>query len=802
MSERTQRIKSCIQISRNPICIEKYRIEVNTTAECPNEPAALQQAKILKNVLEQFPIMIQDDELLVGNGASKPFGLELSAGYGAWEQDEIDALKAEGYLISPEDEQELQELNKKCKPVGLMEGLNLLVGEHPLLDAFVQTGVMLPPWKKNDPLHNNRSGGGRAQTGLGPNPGWGFYCIDWEMLMQRGLRDLIREAREFLTTMRYDDKDSYQRGINLKAMILGMEAMITYANRFSHLAADMAGKTRDVQRRRELLQISEICAWVPEHAPRTFREAMQFFWFIFLCAMIPSQATALGRMDQFLYPFYKADIAAGRITNDEVIELFECLRLKCMEQDCIFGKEGRKRADGKAKWHTLTIGGVKPDGSDASNELTLDILQALINCPTTHHTISLRVADSTPSEVMELAIRAQAMGLSMPAFVGDKSYIRYFTDHGVPVEDARNYCISGCNDGVIPGKTLRISANMTVPLRMLQLWLNDGIDERTGLRVRKPTGDLDQFETFEDFYAAFVENMHYYEDLIGQRTNLETMVYQIYYPCPIPGCFMTGGIEQAKGLYAMKYALGEISSWCPVGMVNLGESIYSIKKLVFDEKRLKLSELKTILDNNWEGHEDLRAACRNFHKYGNDESDVDEIVARLYNDWADGFVPLRFGDDQFNLPSAVSITAYDPAGAVCGASADGRCSGQILADACASPESGEDTQGFLAVLKSGMKLPQERFSSFLLNQKFHPSALKTVEDYRKLASAIKIYFANNGKHIQFNVVSRETLLDAQKNPEVHRDLMVRVAGYSAYFTILSNRIQNQLIDRTLHDEVN
>lgn len=798
MSERIKRLQGRVQRDRNPICIEKFRIEVETGAAYPNEPPALLQGRIMKAVMERFPIFIQEGELLVGNGASKPYGLELSAGYGAWDQEEIDALKRDGFPIDPADELALMELNKKCRPVGLMEGLNLVVGEHELLDRFVQSGVMLPPWKKNIPGVNNRSGGGRAQTGLGPNPGWGFYCVDYPMILSRGLYALIDDCRRQLSAMRFDQKDSYMQAITLKSMIMGMEAIITFAGRFSTLAAEMARTESRAGRRQELEEISQICARVPGYPARTFREAMQAHWFIFLCSMLPSQATALGRMDQIMYPYYQADIAAGRITDEEVVELFECLRLKCMEQECIFGVEGRKRADGKAKWHTVTIGGVKKDGSDASNELTLHILEALIRCPTPHHTISLRVAASTPDEVMKKAVQAQAMGLTMPAFVGDESYICYFTDNGVPLEEARNYCISGCNDGVIPGASLRISANMTVPLRTLQLWLNDGVDERTGLRIAPETGELDRFQSFEEFYAAFVENMHYYEDLIGQRTNLETMVFQTYYPCPVPACFMTDGIRQAKGLYAMDYILGEISAFSPVGMVNLGESIYAIKKLVYDEKKLSLSQLKMVLDSNWAGQEELQATCRQLPKFGNDMPEVDNIVARLYKDWADGFKPLRFGSDQYNMPAAVSITAYDPGGAVCGATPDGRSKGEIVADACASPNSSADKAGFLAVLKSGMRLPQDRFSSFLLNQKFHPSALKTEDDYEKLAQAIKVYFAHHGKHIQFNVVDRATLEDAQAHPEQYPGLMVRVAGYSAYFTILSRRIQDQLIARTTH----
>ena len=385
----------------------------------------------------------------------------------------------------------------------------------------------------------------------------------------------------------------------------------------------------------------------------------------------------------------------------------------------------------------------------------------------------------------------------MPAFIGDKSFIHYFMNAGATLEQARNYCISGCNDGVIPGLSLRVTVNMTVPLRMFEIWLNDGVDATSGMRIIGPTGNLDRFASYEGFYQAFCTGMKEMEALAGERINLQTMVLQALYPCPVPSCFMTNGIKQGKGLFEADYVTIDLSSFSPVGMVNLGESLYAVKRLVYDEKRMKLSELKAILDSDWAGYEDLRQYCRNLPKYGNNIPEVDDIVRTVYTDWADGVDAISCGKGKFMRPAAISITAYDPAGAETGATPDGRHKGEILADACASPSSGADRNGFLAVLQSAMKIPQERFSSFLFNQKFHPSALRSEEDYMKLAQAIKVYCANNGKHIQFNVIRPEDMRAAQERPEEYEDLMVRVAGYSAYFTILNRKIQDQLIDRTL-----
>lgn len=797
MSERTLRMRSRIPKTKsgNPICIERLRLDMETRAQCPNEPAVLVQAKIMRDCLEKFPIFIMEDELIVGNGASKPYGVEITFGQGVWDRAEIEALRQDGFPIDPQDEKTLYELSRTYKPVGVAEGLELGVRSSPRMEAFVQSGIMLPPWKKPEP-GVNRTGGCRAQTGLGPDPGWGFFCIDYEMILKKGLLKMIEECDAELESLHFNEQDTFMRSLTLQAMRIGMQAIIHFSERFSKLAADMAREETREWRKKELIEISEICAHVPAHPARTFREAMQMYWFVFLCSVIPAQTTAMGRMDQFLYPYYKADLAAGRITDEEVIELFECLRIKCMEQESVYGAQGRKRHDGKAKWYTVTIGGVKPDGTDACNELTLHILEALMRCPTTHHTISLRVTDTTPDVVMKKAVECQAKGLTMPAFIGDKSFITYFINAGATLEQARNYCISGCNDGVIPGLTLRVTVNMTVPLRMFEIWLNDGVDATSGMRVIPPTGDLDRFQSFDEFYETFCSGMKAMEALAGERINLQTMVLQALYPCPVPACFMTNGIKQGKALFEADYVTIDLSSFSPVGMVNLGESLYAVRKLVYEDHQYKLSELKAILDRNWEGHRDLQQYCRNLPKFGNNIPDIDLLVKRIYTDWADGVDAISCGKGKYMRPAAISITAYDPAGAETGATPDGRSKGEILADACASPSSGADKNGFLAVLQSAMKIPQERFSSFLFNQKFHPSALQNEEDYLKLANAIKVYCANNGKHIQFNVIDRDTMIDAQKNPQAHEDLMVRVAGYSAYFTILNKTIQDQLIDRT------
>lgn len=796
MSERTQRIRMRIQKDKNPIDITKFRINAETRLAHPNEAIVTNQATAYRRILNEIPIYIMDDELIVGSAATRPYGVELSADYGSWDRDEIEALKEEGYPFSEEDEKIFYDLNEKYKPIGTFEGLNSAILEHKNMEAFCRSSIVLPGFQKVLPGEPN-NWGGRAKSGLGQEPGWGFFCIDYEMVFRKGLNTMIQECDDAINAIRFTELDAYKRLLTLKAMKDCLTGMIEYAARFSKLASEKAEAEANGQRRQELLLISDICSKVPANAPTTFREAMQMYWFIVVCAVLPTSVASLGRPDQLLYPYYKKDIESGSITDEEVIELLELFRLKIMEIDCIPGKVHRLRAAGKAKWFTMVVGGVKRDGTDACNELTLHVLESIMRTATPHPNVSLRVCDTTPDEVLQKAAKCQAMGMSMPSFIGDRSYIEFLTKAGASLEDARDYCICGCNDGVIPGKSMRMSVYMCVLSRIFQIWLNDGVDPETGLQVGPKTGNLDRFQSYEEMYEAFVKDMKYYQQMCGERVTLESLVVMEYFPCPLLGSFMSEGISQGKGLFDINYPLVDFSACSAVGAVDLAQSLEGIRTLVYEEKKVTLSGLKKILDANWEGHEALCEECRELPKYGNDIDAIDEITAQLYADWADGIDAVHIGGHYYMRPAAISITSYEPGGTVTGATPDGRHAGEILTDACASPSSGADKNGFLAVLRSAMKLPQDRYSSFLFNQKFHPSALRTDEDCLKLGKAIQVYL-KKGKHIQFNVVDENTLRAAQEHPEQYEDLMVRVAGYSTYFTILSRKIQDQVIERTSH----
>ncbi len=805
MTDRLQRMYRQIKTNYQHIGIEKFKIITRTEAECAGYPAILRRGQTLRNVLDQFPIFIGEDELFVGNPASQPWGLEIEAGLGKWSKEECEYLREDGFDFSIEDQEEMLRINEQFHPFGMYQGANLIIANNDRLDAFACSGMMLAPCKKDKTL-GNRVGGGAACSGIGNGPGWNLLCIDYGLALTKGLQAMVDECEEELQNNTYFGERSFERGITLQAMKISLQGLINYAGRFAKLADEMAEKETREQRKKELKEIAEICRRVPAYPARTFREALQCFWFMFMM-INPSPTPAIGRFDQYMYPFYKADIEAGRITDEEVLELLGMLRIRCMEMNQQSGREIRKRASGGARWMNMTIGGVKPDGTDACNELTRLILQAVRDVCTPHHTVTLRVCDTTPDDVMLLALKCQAEGCSMPAFVGDKSYIDYFTqvhnpDDGLPVEVARDFCMTGCIDGNIPYRTRTMGITMFVCPRMLDIFMNNGLDKNTDMQVgHKVAGDLSQYETFEQFLNDFKPEYEYFVKTAAEKLNIESAVFKELLPDPFRAAFMNNGIKSGLDCYAQKYPFESNQLLNPVGMVNLAQCLYAIKKLCFEEKVCTLPEMKKAMDANWEGYEDLHKKCLSLEHYGNGCDEVDDMVAACYRMWVDIANGTSSSLGGHFRCSAISVTSHQPGGALCGAMPDGRYKGEILADACASPMAGCDHEGPLAVFRSALKIPQDEFQAMLLNMKFSPSALSTDADKMKLASAIKAYFANGGKHVQFIVVNQETLKDAKAHPDKHGDLLVRVAGYSTYFVQLTPGLQDEVIARTENTQI-
>ena len=795
MTDRVQRMLQSLKVNKYPLCIETFKLANESLDRTAGEPMLLRRARLHAHILDHMPIFIEPEDLLCGSGASKPFGLEMQYEYGVWTKDEVESLKSEIYTIDPADEEELYRLNARFAAnalnTNLVDALSRSLGMDERMWPFMKSGVILPPWKDR----RGGSGGGFAMSGYGLGPGFFLVCVDYERILRQGAQSVIDEAKQCLRDLRYVSGDAIEKRDFWEAVILVFEAWLRFTDRYADLCASLAGEEKDPGRAAELREMAEICRRVPRHPAESFREALQSFWFTFLMAL-PSPTTSAGRFDQYMYPYYRKDLAEGRITRAEALELLEILRCKVMKINRVSGKANRAKNAGMAKWYNWTIGGVDAEGKDATNDLTYLLLEAAKETGLPHHTLTLRVHPGTPEALMRKALEVVRTGIGMPAFVGDESYIRFFLKNGMTLENARDYCMTGCVDGNVPARSRSQVVTFFIIAQAFDVFMHNGFCRHTGELVGIPTGDVREMATFEEFYEAFKKQFKYLMGMASERNNVELIAQRALFPDPFRSALMENGVRDGKDLLNKRFAIENCSCLGAVGGVNTGDSLAAVKDLIYDRKKYTMAQLLEALDADWEGYEEMRQDFIRSPKYGNDLDGPDRMVAEVYRLFAETCGENSTAYGGCVTPNAISISAHQPGGAVTGATPDGRRGGDILADASLSPDHGRDTHGPVAVFQSAMKVDQDPYQGTLMNMKLHPSALQSEEDLAKLGSMIKTYLTHGGKHIQFNVVDRAQLEDAKAHPEKHGDLVVRVAGYSAYFTRLPASIQDEVIDRS------
>lgn len=792
MNERVARLKERLKVEQYPICVEKSMLVMESYRQTEGEPTIIRRAKATAHYLEHKTIFIEDDELIVGNVAEKQMGMEAGSLGPTWPKEELEELRQGGLALSQEDENKLRAMDEYWLGKGrtLWERMALYYDDERLW-PFIQSGILLPPWEKK----TEGRGHGAAGVGWGLGVGLTLVVVDFEKVLRYGLDRLLAEAAEELRNIRYTDAEQIKKADFLHAVIIANKGMIRLAQRFADLAEKMAAEEKSVVRKKELLGIAEICRHVPAKPARSFYEAIQVFWFVWMA--IASGTAAGGRFDQFMYPYLKKDKEEVRIDDTGALELLECLRIKIMQYNFLGGnKLQRDKWAGMARWNNIVVGGLTPDGRDATNELSYLLLRSAMECQTPHPTITVRVHAGTPLPFLQEALALVRTGIGMPAFVGDNSYIDYLLSHGVPLAEARDYSLGGCLDAMLAGKSRTSAIGMFIVPRVLEIAMNNGIDPRSGRQLGPQTGEFSSFETYEDFLRALKEQLAHFMGLTAEEHNILLQAQRDLYPDPIHSLLMYDAIREGKDLLdrALPFENGSVLN--PVGMVNVADSLAAIKKLVFEEEMIDKEDMQNALAANWHGYEHLRKLCLAAPKYGNGDTYADEICRDLYNYWSDtaGTFYSIYGAKV--KASGISITAHGPGGATTGATPDGRYAGDNLADGTVSAAQGRDVNGPTALLRSAMTINQQPYQSTLLNMKFHPSALHSDADLEKLAVLIKTYFECGGKHIQFNVVDRETLMKAQVQPQSYRDLVVRVAGYSAYFVQLTRAVQDDIISRT------
>ena len=792
-SERIKKLKDLVLHTPSAICTERAKIITDTYRQNEDKPVVIKRALAVRDILQNMSVHILPGERIVGNHSSAlraaPIFPEYAVDWIVAELDEFDKRPGDRFLITEEQKSELRSIHSYWK------GRTLI--DHGL--------ALFPP----ESLLAYHKGVIRAEGNL--TSGDGHIAANFEKVLKMGLSGLKKEAEEVLSSLDTADYAQLKKSHFLRAVLITLDAVRNFANRFADLAWTLAQEEKDETRKKELAQISEICRHVPWQPARTFQEGLQSVWFIQLIMQIESNghSVSLGRLDQYMYPLYRQDMQSGVLKQDDAMELLENLWIKLYTVNKIRSWSHTKFSAGSPLYQNVTIGGQTPDGKDATNDLSFLCLRSVAATRLTQPNLTVRYHKGLSDEFLNLCVDVIRLGFGMPAFNNDEVIIPSMLNLGVKKEDAMRYSAIGCVEVAVPGKWgYRCTGMSFLNLaKVLLIALNNGTDPDTGTHYIPGKGSLGDFKSFSEVLAAWGHFARYFtrQTVVidtAVDTALEEMVPDILCSALTDDCIRRGKhIKEGGAVY-------DFISGLQVGIANLGNSLAAIKKLVFEQNLISQQQLKEALDSDFAGTqgEAIRQTLINkAPKYGQDNDEVDSLLSSAYMEYIDEigkYHNTRYGRGPIGgkyYAGTSSISANVPSGAVVGATPDGRHAHQPLAEG-SSPAAGTDIYGPTAVLKSVSKLPISKITGgVLLNQKISPESLATPESKRKLIAMLRAYFDDlKGFHIQYNIVSKKTLEAAREHPEEHRSLVVRVAGYSAFFTVLSPETQQDIINRTEH----
>lgn len=809
-----------IESARAILITESYR-------QTENEPMVIRRAKAFAHILENIPIVIRDLELIVGSTTIAPRGCqtypEFSYEWLEAEFDTVETRSADPFYISEKTKQELKEANAYWKGKTTSE----------LATSYMEPETLLAM------EHNIFTPGNYFYNGVG------HVTVKYGEVLAIGFSGIKAKAQAELDKLCLADGDYQKKSRFLEAVMISCDAAIEYARRYARLALKEAEECTDPIRKRELLQIAQNCANVPEKGATGFYEACQSFWFVQQLLQIESSGHSIspGRFDQYMYPYYQKDMESGKITREFAQKLMDCIWVKLNDLNKCRDAASAEGFAGYSLFQNLIAGGQNEEGIDVTNDLSFMSIQASMHVFLPQPSLSVRVWNGTPHEFLIRAAELTRTGIGLPAYYNDEVIIPSLMSRGLTLQDARDYNIIGCVEPQKSGKTEGWhDAAFFNMCRPLELVFSNGMDK--GVRIGPATGNVEEMTTFEQFYDAYKKQMDYAIQLLVNADNAIDMAHAERCPLPflssmVDDCMKVGKTVQEGG------AVYNFTGPQGFGVANMADSLYSVKTLVYDEKKITMGELKEALATNYGkglGAEDVAAMTAKIAnelkeagktigekevaailntvvaaseapevkangerilklieevpKFGNDIPEVDAFardVAYTYTEPLQNYKNPRGGSFQAGL---YPVSANVPLGAQTGATPDGRLAYQPVADGV-SPSAGKDVNGPTAAANSVSRLDHYIASNgTLFNQKFHPSALSGRNGLENFVGLIRSYFDQKGSHMQFNVVSRETLLDAQKHPEQYKHLVVRVAGYSALFTTLSKSLQDDIIRRT------
>lgn len=776
--------KPYIDAERAVLATEAYRAN-------QNQPNVMKRALMLEKILDNMTIYIEDKTLIAGNQATKnrnaPIFPEYTMEFVIDELDTFEKRDGDVFYITDKTKQQLREI------APFWDNNNLRArGEALLPDevrVYMETGVFGMEGKLN--------------------AGDAHLAVNYARVLSDGLRGYEERVRACRAALDLTDPDAIDKNVFYKAVLVVIAAVRRFAGRYAALAREMAASEADPARAAELLQMAETCERVPYEPARSFREAVQSVWFIQLILQIESNGHSLsyGRFDQYMFPYYEADLASGAITEDEALELLTCLWIKTLSVNKVRSQAHTFSSAGSPMYQNVTIGGQTPDKKDAVNALSFLVLKSVAQTRLTQPNLTVRYHSGMNKEFYDECIEVVKLGFGMPAFNNDEVIIPSFINWGVAEEDAYNYSAIGCVETAVPGKWgYRCTGMSYVNFpRMLLVAMNDGIDMTSGKRFAKGYGcfrDMTSYEQLMDAWDKTVREVTRASVIVENAIDKasERDVPDVLCSALTDDCIGRGKTIKEGG------AVYDFISGLQVGIANMADSLAAIKKLVFDEKRITPAELWEALESDFAGEKGERIRqmlVNDAPKYGNDDDSVDQLVVEAYDSYIDeikkypntrhGRGPI--GGIRYAGTSSISANVGQGMGTM--ATPDGRHAHEPLAEGC-SPAHNADTHGPTAVFKSVSKLPTEKITGgVLLNQKVTPATLASERNKQKLEALISTFFDRlHGYHVQYNVVDRATLLDAQEHPERHKDLIVRVAGYSAFFNVLSRATQDDIIART------
>ncbi|WP_392561103.1 formate C-acetyltransferase/glycerol dehydratase family glycyl radical enzyme [Orbus sturtevantii] len=793
-SDRVKRLREKFFTYKPNVCIERAKIYHDAYFGADNlnsEKLIVGRAKAFKKYLNTRSIYIEDDQLFAGSMSSRPRGFPIypeSVGADLInEYRKLPTRPIDPFVYDEADRVELEDILMQWKDSSLRQKV------FPQMSKEEKNLFLMDP-------ENNIVAGTNVFTLDVPLYGpAGHITPDYQTVIEQGFVGIKKRAEARLERA---EAENDQEGIEfLTAAIISAEAIVDFAERYSKLAKEMADKEQNQKRKAELMRISEACAHVPAHPPRTFFEAAQCAWLLYVGIQQEAfqRCFSFGRFDQYAYPFLKADLEAGRLTEKDAQEMLDCLWMKFPETNYINSEYYSHIASGFPVQQQICVGGQTPDGKDATNLLTLMCIQASINTLLHQPSISVRFFEGSPDALIDKAVELASKGTGHPSFFNDRRVVAALQSKGIELEDARDYSSVGCAS-VQPTRKDKGAHNAGYinVAAALDFALHDGdwIYGKRQMGVR--SGDIRTFTSFEQMLKAFEKQMAYMIGIYSKASVRVEEAHKELVPTPYISCFVQDCIGNARDRSAGGAIYNSGMTPRGIGLADVADSLAVIKKLVFEDKSITMDKLLAAMDANYQGYDDVLALIHTVPKYGNDDSYVDDIaieVVNIYNRETDKYRSLFGG--RFH-PGFSSVSSNVPYGTVISALPNGRKQWTPLADGC-SPSHHEDAAGPTAVAISSGKLDHSGMSGgSILNVKFSPSVIRGEAGQKRFSNYVKGMLDSGVWHAQFNVADAATLRAAQKNPENYQDLIVRVAGYSAFFTALSPRLQEDVIDRTEH----